>query len=185
MKQMHDQRKKDFEFKNIEKISTLNKENQVLLNRLLEISSTHPQKRTKTKKRKTNIHISASEKHLQPRRSFRPRSLNLQARIIEEQKIREENIRMAQRLFDKKPVLDFKSLKDEYVHHKKIANNLKKVKHNKSKYKGRHNHLPPIAPHSKPMSVVEGSVKQLSNLHQSEDAENLRNEGEIEEDSDN
>ena len=41
---MHDQHRKDFEFKNLEKIDNLNKENQIkegeiLLNRLLEIST--------------------------------------------------------------------------------------------------------------------------------------------------
>ena len=39
LKQLHNQHKKDFEFKNSEKIDTLNKENQLLLNRLLEISA--------------------------------------------------------------------------------------------------------------------------------------------------
>ena len=39
LKQLHEQHKKDFEFKNSEKIDSLNKENQLLLNRLLEISA--------------------------------------------------------------------------------------------------------------------------------------------------
>ena len=39
LKQMHYQRRKNFEFKNVEKTENLNKENQILLNRLLEISS--------------------------------------------------------------------------------------------------------------------------------------------------
>uniref|UniRef100_A0A7S3KSA7 Uncharacterized protein n=1 Tax=Euplotes crassus TaxID=5936 RepID=A0A7S3KSA7_EUPCR len=105
---------------NSEKIEALNKENQMLLDRLLHISSKTGNKSLKRKtKRKDNVKTSNSHNTLAYRhRSVRPKSLNLQARIIEDQKIREENIKIAQRLFTKKPVLDFKALKDQYVEHK-------------------------------------------------------------------
>ena len=51
MKQMHDQRRKDFEFKNLEKIENMNKENQILLNRLLEISTVNHKSVARGKKK--------------------------------------------------------------------------------------------------------------------------------------
>ena len=168
IKQMHNQHKKDFEFRNIEKMEHLNKENQILLNRLLEIQAPQHAKSVARKHKKSELPTSQSERHLPiKRKAFRPKSLNLHARIINDQKIREENIKLAQRLFSKKAVLDFKGLKQEYVHHKKIKNNLKKVKPKGPKHKGRHNHLPPLAVHSKPISEVESTDHILDRHAQS------------------
>ncbi len=120
LKQVHQQHKKDFEFKNSEKIETMNKENQILLDRLLHISTKqNPKSVSRKTKKPTFLQASNSQNTIPFRqRSVRPKSLNLNARLIEDQKIREENIKIAQSLYTKKPVLDFKALKEEYVNHK-------------------------------------------------------------------
>mmetsp|Transcript_10300 Transcript_10300/g.11537 ORF Transcript_10300/g.11537 Transcript_10300/m.11537 type:complete len:98 (+) Transcript_10300:198-491(+) len=92
---------KDFEFKNLSKVEALNKENQILLNRLLEISTSNPRSVVRKKKHSEFRVDNTLRKKDNNQREIRPRSLNLHFRILEDQKIREENIRMAQRLFDK------------------------------------------------------------------------------------
>mmetsp|Transcript_10122 Transcript_10122/g.11368 ORF Transcript_10122/g.11368 Transcript_10122/m.11368 type:complete len:103 (-) Transcript_10122:282-590(-) len=101
LKQMHEQRRKDFEFRSLEKIEALNKENRMMMTRLIEVSSTN-KNFGKAKRKKSEFRASQSERAIGPQhRPFRPRSLNFHLRVSEDQKIREENIRMAQRLFDK------------------------------------------------------------------------------------
>ena len=133
-----------------------------MLNRLLDITAV--KSKTYKKRKKQTLAQSASERQMSvQKRAFRPKSLNINARLQEDQKIREENIKMAQRLFSRKPVLDFQSLKHEYAHHKKIKNQLKKVKPRGSKFRGRHNHLPPLNASSNPESLAGTSQKHQTN----------------------
>lgn len=161
---MHNQRKKNFEFKNIEKSMQLNKENQLLLNRLIQVHNKghHNRSVARVDRQKKlsveNPHMYSEANLALKSRPFRPRSLNINARMYNDMKIREENIRIAKRLFDKKPVLDFKSLKEEFLAHKRTVKQMMKIKPKKAKHKGRINHLPPM-PHSKPMSVDNGYEK--------------------------
>ena len=178
LKNMHNQRKKDFEFKSIERNMHLNKENQKLLNRLLQVHKPTQKRHTRStvrgatrRKNKGNKEFASvpSEQHLAlKQKPFRPKSLNINVRINNDMKIREENIRMAKRLVDRKPVLDFKSLKNEYLVHKKAVKYMQKIRSKKPKFKGRANHLPPLAPHSKNMSVDEIN-KEVEKLIKSEE----------------
>ena len=87
---------------NIEKTENLNKENQFLLNRLLEISTNSHKTASFNKFNKSEFSIGSLNRNMSVhKRDFRPRSLNLNNRINEDQKIREENIKIAQRLFSK------------------------------------------------------------------------------------
>ena len=79
-----------------------------------------------------------------------------------------------------KPVLDFKSLKEEFVHHRKIWHQMQKVKPRRSKFKGRTNHLPPINQITSQNSANDDSNNFVENLIASELQSNKEND-EIEE----
>ena len=100
---------------------TINKDNQILLNKLVEISSgkwssiAAPPK----KNRNQSVKIGVSNVRNSQSRGVGPTSLNMGVRKRETERIERENHAFAKRLFDKKAVLTKKQFDDEFHNHKK------------------------------------------------------------------
>ena len=98
-----------------EKNITINKDNQILLNKLVEISSGKWSSVIKAPKRQKERTHSVRVKG--------PQSLNMIVRKRETERIERENHAFAKRLFDKQAVLNKKMLDSEYhehIRHKKL-----------------------------------------------------------------
>lgn len=111
MKKNRCDRKKTKEFLTNEKNITINKDNQILLNKLVEISSgkwssvAPAPKRNQSVKVKNNVSGSG------------PSSLNMGLRKRETERIEKENHAFAKRLFNKQAVLNKKNLDKEWKNH--------------------------------------------------------------------
>ena len=108
LKKNRDERKKTKEFLTNERNITINKDNQILLNKLVEISSGKwssvapvPNK----KNRNNSVKVKG------------PTSLNMGVRKRETERIEKENHAFAKRLFDKQAVLKKKALDTDWANH--------------------------------------------------------------------
>lgn len=106
------------QFKQIEKNSEINRENQILLSKLVEIStgkwsSVNAPKKGKKKKKA----ITAEQK----------KSLNYGWRRAEYERIERENAAFAQRLLQKKGAISKKTMDQDFKKHKKYVKQIKKV----------------------------------------------------------
>lgn len=112
MKKNRQDRKKTKDFLTNEKNITINKDNQILLNKLVEISSGKwssvapvPKKATKSVARGNSVRVVG------------PTSLNMGVRKRETERIERENHAFAKRLFDKQAVLQKKGLDSDWMAH--------------------------------------------------------------------
>ena len=111
MKKSRVDRKKTKEFLTNEKNITINKDNQILLNKLVEISSG-----------KWSSVAPAPKKSIARNKSVKvgskgPTSLNMGVRKRETERIEKENHAFAKRLFDKQAVLNKKELDKDWAGH--------------------------------------------------------------------
>ena len=121
MRKNRQDRQKTKEFLTNERNITINKDNQILLNKLVEISSgkwssvqAAPQKLPK--KRNQSVKVSKG-----------PISLNMLTRKKETERIEKENHAFAKRLFDKQAVLNKKNLDSEWRNHLKYKKQIQKM----------------------------------------------------------
>jgi hypothetical protein len=110
LKKNREDRKKTKEFLTNEKNITINKDNKILLNKLVEISSgkwssVAPVPTKKNVARNNSVKVKG------------PTSLNMGVRKRETERIEKENHAFAKRLFDKQAVLQKKNLDDDWAHH--------------------------------------------------------------------
>ena len=105
-----DERKKTKDFLTNEKNLTINKDNQILLNKLVEISSGKWSSVAPAPKKRMN-------RSVQPQQLKGPTSLNMGMRKRETERIEKENHAFAKRLFDKKAVLKKKDLDHDWASH--------------------------------------------------------------------
>lgn len=124
MRKNRQDRQKTKEFMTNEKNITINKDNQILLNKLVEISSgkwssvvTVPKKAVA--KRNQSVKNSAKG----------PISLNMIVRKRETERIEKENHAFAKRLFDKQAVLNKKGLDQDWRHHIQYKKQIAKMPH--------------------------------------------------------
>eukprot|EP00347_Sterkiella_histriomuscorum_P020106 403339081 len=129
---------KTHEFNNLEKNILINRDNQVLLNKLVEIS-----------KGKWSS-IQAPKKPVAETLPG-PKSLNIGVRKIQNDKIERENHAFAKRLFDKSGCLSKNKMDEEYMNHLKYRKQIQKIKKKNEKFiyrmpktNGRTGLLPPI-----------------------------------------
>lgn len=109
MKKNRTDRKKTKEFLTNEKNITINKDNQILLNKLVEISSGKWSSVAPAPRRANNRNKSVKVKG--------PTSLNMGIRKRETERIEKENHAFAKRLFDKQAVLNKKELDKDWAGH--------------------------------------------------------------------
>lgn len=109
MKKNRTDRKKTKEFLTNEKNITINKDNQILLNKLVEISSGKWSSVAPAPKRAQTRNKSVKAKG--------PTSLNMGVRKRETERIEKENHAFAKRLFDKQAVLNKKDLDKDFKSH--------------------------------------------------------------------
>ena len=110
MKKNRTDRKKTKEFITNERNITINKDNQILLNKLVEISSGKWSSVAPAPKKKViNRNLSVKVKG--------PTSLNMGVRKRETERIEKENHAFAKRLFDKQAVLNKKDLDKDWRSH--------------------------------------------------------------------
>lgn len=123
MKKNRCDRKKTKEFLTNEKNITINKDNQILLNKLVEISSGKWSSVAPAPKRNQSVKV----KNIGAIGG--PSSLNMGLRKRETDRIEKENHAFAKRLFNKQAVLNKKGLDKDWRHHltykKQIAKMLK------------------------------------------------------------
>jgi len=98
LKRNRNERKKTKDFLTNEKNITINKDNQILLNKLVEISSGKWSSVAPAPKKRTT-------RSVQPNLLKGPTSLNMGMRKRETERIEKENHAFAKRLFDKQAVL--------------------------------------------------------------------------------
>ena len=116
MKRQKEERKKAKDFATNERNLTINKDNQILLNKLVEISSgkwssiAAPPKKNRNQSVKQGVRASLSRG---------PTSLNMGVRKRETERIERENHAFAKRLFDKKAVMSKKVLDNDFRAHRK------------------------------------------------------------------
>ena len=120
LKKNRDERKKTKEFLTNERNITINKDNQILLNKLVEISSgkwssVAPVPTAKTKNRNNSVKVKG------------PTSLNMGVRKRETERIEKENHAFAKRLFDKQAVLKKKALDSDWADHIKYKKQIQKM----------------------------------------------------------
>jgi hypothetical protein len=109
LKKNRQDRKKTKEFLTNEKNITINKDNKILLNKLVEISSGKWSSVAPVPKKKAARNSSVNVKG--------PTSLNMGVRKRETERIEKENHAFAKRLFDKQAVLQKKNLDNDWAHH--------------------------------------------------------------------
>lgn len=143
----------------------INKHNQLLLNKLVEIQAGRqtsvvpaPKRLRKMQKHNASIPRNLSISNLSPPMSYRnrnrgslgPGSLNHIQRLKEQERIEKENHKFAQRLYQSKGVLNKKSLDEGYDQQTKYKNNISKVQPGKDNFFGdlstmsKTNRLPPL-----------------------------------------
>ena len=109
MKKNREDRKKTKEFLTNEKNITINKDNKILLNKLVEISSGKWSSVAPVPTKKAVRNNSVKVKG--------PTSLNMGVRKRETERIEKENHAFAKRLFDKQAVLQKKNLDSDWASH--------------------------------------------------------------------
>jgi len=109
MKKNREDRKKTKEFLTNEKNITINKDNKILLNKLVEISSGKWSSVAPVPTKKNIRNKSVKVKG--------PTSLNMGVRKRETERIEKENHAFAKRLFDKQAVLSKKALDNDWSSH--------------------------------------------------------------------
>jgi hypothetical protein len=117
LKKNREDRKKTKEFLTNEKNITINKDNQILLNKLVEISSGKWSSVAPVPKKKTVRTQSVKG----------PTSLNMGVRKRETERIEKENHAFAKRLFDKQAVLSKKDLDSDWANHMKHKRLIQKI----------------------------------------------------------
>ena len=123
MKKNRNDRKKTKDFLTNEKNITINKDNQILLNKLVEISSG---------KWSSVAPVPVKKNRNQSVKVKGPTSLNMGVRKRETERIERENHAFAKRLFDKQAVLQKKSLDNDYMQHMKYKKQIAKMQTGKS-----------------------------------------------------
>ena len=124
LKKNKEERKKTKDFLTNEKNLTINKDNQILLNKLVEISSGKWSSVAPAPKKRSNRSVQPSLKG--------PTSLNMGMRKRETERIEKENHAFAKRLFDKQAVLKKKDLDHDWAAHLKYKRQIGKMPHGKS-----------------------------------------------------
>ena len=110
LKKNREDRKKTKEFLTNEKNISINKDNQILLNKLVEISSGKWSSIAPPPK-KSSVRTQSVK--------YGPTSLNMGVRKRETERIEKENHAFAKRLFDKQAVLKKKNLDSDWANHQK------------------------------------------------------------------
>ncbi len=119
LKKNREDRKKTKEFLTNEKNITINKDNQILLNKLVEISSG---------KWSSVAPVPAVKKAVRTQSvKAGPTSLNMGVRRRETERIEKENHAFAKRLFDKQAVLSKKGLDSDWANHIKHKRLIAKI----------------------------------------------------------
>jgi len=117
IKRNREERKKTKEFLANERNRSINKDNQILLNKLVEISTG-----------KWTSVVPAPKKNRNKSHNVKgPSSLNMVVRKKETERIEKENHAFAKRLFDKQAVLQKKQLDQDWVSHKKYKKQIQKL----------------------------------------------------------
>jgi hypothetical protein len=117
LRKNREERKKTKNFLTNERNITINKDNQILLNKLVEISSG-----------KWSSVVPAPTRERTRSIKFKgPTSLNMAVRKKETERIERENHAFAKRLFDKQAVLNKKSLDVEWQNHQKYKKQIAKL----------------------------------------------------------
>jgi len=115
--------KKNKEFQMNEKNLEINRSNQALLNKLVEIS---------TGKWSCLPTIPSRDRSVDVHRSYGPlgnvKSLNFSSRKRETERIERENHAFAKRLFERGASLSKKKLEDDYQRHMRYRNQIQKLK---------------------------------------------------------
>ena len=109
LKKNREDRKKTKEFLTNEKNISINKDNQILLNKLVEISSGKWSSIAPAPKKKATLRTQSVK--------LGPTSLNMGVRKRETERIEKENHAFAKRLFDKQAVLQKKNLDSDWNNH--------------------------------------------------------------------
>lgn len=120
LKKNREDRKKTKEFLTNEKNITINKDNQILLNKLVEISSGKWSSVAPAPLKKAPVQRTKSVKN-------GPTSLNMGVRKRETERIEKENHAFAKRLFDKQAVLSKKNLDNDWANHIKHKKLIQKL----------------------------------------------------------
>ena len=105
MKRQKEERRKTKDFMTNERNLTINKDNQILLNKLVEISSGKWSSIAAPPKKNRNQSVKMGNVRSSQSRGVGPTSLNMGVRKRETERIERENHAFAKRLFDKKAVL--------------------------------------------------------------------------------
>ena len=116
MKQKKDGQKQVNEFKTNEKNIVINKDNQILLNKLVEISAGKWSSITVDRKQVTG---GSRQGKPSTSKSVGPTSLNMLVRKKETERIEKENHAFAKRLFDKQAIMSKKKMDQEWLDHMK------------------------------------------------------------------
>ena len=119
MRKQKEERKKTKDFITNGRNLTINKDNQILLNKLVEISSGKWSSIAAPPKKNRNQSVKAPGLRSSQSRGVGPTSLNMGVRKRETERIERENHAFAKRLFDKKAILTKKGFDEDFKAHKK------------------------------------------------------------------
>lgn len=122
---LKEHKNKTQKFMKNEKNAEINRENQILLNKLVEISNGKWSSVSKPAPKKAKK-VGPSKK-----------SLNYERRKKEFERIERENMAIAQRLFNKQGSISKKKMDEEYKVHKKYKKQIQKAEGGKGKKKGK------------------------------------------------
>lgn len=120
LRKNREDRKKTKDFLTNERNITINKDNQILLNKLVEISSGKWSSVVPAPNRKRNQSVKVKG----------PTSLNMAVRKKETERIEKENHAFAKRLFDKQAVLNKTNLDKDWANHMKYKKQIQKLPKN-------------------------------------------------------
>jgi hypothetical protein len=137
-KKMNDLRVQNFKFQNFEKSQAIDKDNQLLLGRLVEIS----------KQKKPKLFTVKSEASI-------PKTLNAPYRKRELERIANENEALARRLLTQNSAFSMKRLEDDYDRHRVLLKHVQKLTPSP---KGKGSKLPPL---SGPETAKAGNAKKI------------------------
>eukprot|EP00347_Sterkiella_histriomuscorum_P022256 403331127 len=117
-----------------QKKTQIDRDNQLLLRKLVEIQAG---KRSQLPK---------SQSQLSLVNDFRAKSLHLSKRKLELERIERENLKIAQKIYELKPHLQVQDLEQEFVNHKRYSQSIRRLtkKRLPVNQQGKHGHLPPI-----------------------------------------
>ena len=114
------------EFKTNEKNIIINKDNQILLNKLVEISA-GKWSSINQERNKPGAGTASRQNKTNNSRSVGPTSLNMLVRKKETERIEKENHAFAKRLFDKQAILNKKKMDQEWLDHIKYKKQIAKM----------------------------------------------------------